>query len=85
SLGNNIKRGIYRALPLSRNLNKKTQKVKYDIISIKKDGAEEDYHKEIEDGFLKIYVGNKDVILSPGDYTYQIQYKTKDQIGFFDK
>ncbi|MFP3599400.1 DUF2207 domain-containing protein [Chryseobacterium sp. SIMBA_029] len=85
SLGNNIKRGIYRALPLSRNLNKKTQKVKYDIISIKKDGTEEDYHKEIEDGFLKIYVGNKDVILSPGDYTYQIQYKTKDQIGFFDK
>ncbi|MDH6250826.1 putative membrane protein YgcG [Chryseobacterium sp. H1D6B] len=85
SLGNNIKRGIYRALPLSRNLNKTTQKVNYDIISIKKNGVEEDYHKEIEDGFLKIYVGNKDVILTPGDYDYEIKYTTKNQIGFFDK
>jgi hypothetical protein len=38
SLGNNIKRGIFRALPLSRNLNNKKQKVKYDIISVKKTG-----------------------------------------------
>ncbi|MFP3593257.1 DUF2207 domain-containing protein [Chryseobacterium sp. SIMBA_038] len=85
SLGINIKRGIYRALPLSRNLNNKTQKVKYDIISVKKDGVEEDYHEETGDGYLKIYVGNKDVILSPGDYKYEIKYKTENQIGFFDK
>jgi uncharacterized membrane protein YgcG len=84
SLGINIKRGIYRALPLSRNLNNKTQKVRYDIISVKKDGAEEDYHEETEDGYLKIYVGNKDVILSPGDYQYEIKYKTENQIGFFN-
>ena len=85
SLGINIKRGIYRALPLSRNLNNKTQKVKYDIISVKKDGVEEDYHTETGDGYLKIYVGNKDIILTPGDYKYEIQYKTENQIGFFDK
>lgn len=85
SLGINIKRGIYRALPLSRNLNNKTQKVKYDIISVKKDGVEEDYHEENEDGYLKIYVGNKDIILSPGDYQYEITYKTENQIGFFNR
>lgn len=85
SLGDKIKRGIYRALPLSRKLNNKTQKVKYNIISVKKDGADEDYHKEIEDGYLKIYVGNKDVILSPGDYKYEIKYQTENQIGFFNK
>lgn len=85
SLGINIKRGIYRALPLSRNLNNKTQKVKYNIISVKKDGVEEDYHEETGDGYLKIYVGNKDVVLSPGDYKYEIKYKTENQIGFFDK
>ncbi|MEY8759920.1 DUF2207 domain-containing protein [Chryseobacterium tongliaoense] len=84
SLGENIKRGIYRALPLSRNLNNRTQKVKYDIISVKKNGSEEDYHEKIEDGFLKIYVGNKDVILNPGDYQYEIKYKTEKQIGFFN-
>lgn len=85
SLGDNIKRGIYRALPLSRNLNHKTQKVKYTIVSIKKNGAEEDYHDQIEDGFLKIFVGNKDVILDPGDYEYEVKYTAENQIGFFDK
>lgn len=85
SLGINIKRGIYRALPLSRNLNNKTQKVRYNIISVKKDGVEEDYHEETGDGYLKIYVGKKDVILSPGDYNYEIKYTTENQIGFFDK
>ncbi|MBK1897859.1 DUF2207 domain-containing protein [Chryseobacterium paridis] len=85
SLGENIKRGIYRALPLSRNLNNRTQKVKYTIVSIKKNGSDEDYHEKIEDGFLKIYVGNKDIILDPGDYEYEVRYTAKNQIGFFDK
>ncbi|MCS3871241.1 putative membrane protein YgcG [Chryseobacterium ginsenosidimutans] len=85
SLGNEIKRGIYRALPLTRNLNKKKQRVKYDIISIKKDGAEENYHTKINGDFLEIYLGNKDVILDPGDYNYEIKYETENQIGFFDK
>lgn len=84
SLGDHIKRGIYRALPLSRNLNNKTQKIKYTIVSIKKNGADEDYHDVIEDGFLKIYVGNKDVILNPGDYEYEIRYTAENQIGFFN-
>lgn len=83
SLGNNIKRGIFRALPLSRNLNNKSQKVRYHIISVKKNGEYEDYHEETEDGYLKIYAGNKDVLLDPGTYDYEIKYKTENQIGFF--
>jgi len=85
SLGENIKRGIFRSLPLVRNLNGRTQKVKYNIVSVKKDGVDEDFHEEIEDGYLKVYVGNKDVILSPGDYNYEIKYTTEKQIGFFEK
>ncbi|MCT2562717.1 DUF2207 domain-containing protein [Chryseobacterium herbae] len=85
SLGNNIKRGIFRALPLSRNLNNKTQRVRYDIISVKKNGIDENYHEETGDGYLKIYAGNKDIILDPGTYNYEIKYKTENQIGFFPK
>ncbi|WP_139422441.1 DUF2207 domain-containing protein [Chryseobacterium mulctrae] len=85
SLGENIKRGIFRSLPLVRNLNDRTQKVKYNIVSVKKDGVDEDFHEEIEDGYLKVYVGNKEVILSPGDYNYEIKYTTEKQIGFFEK
>ncbi|MDF2934249.1 MAG: hypothetical protein K0R36_3580 [Chryseobacterium sp.] len=85
SLGDKIKRGIFRSLPLTRNLNNTTQKVQYNVIYVKKNGVDEDFHEEYEDGFLKIYVGNKDVILSPGDYDYEIQYTTEKQIGFFPK
>ncbi|RZJ48420.1 MAG: DUF2207 domain-containing protein, partial [Chryseobacterium sp.] len=85
SLGDKIKRGIFRSLPLTRNLNNTTQKVQYSVVSVKKNGVDEDFHEEYEDGFLKIYVGNKDVILSPGDYDYEIQYTTEKQIGFFPK
>ncbi|MCX8531701.1 DUF2207 family protein [Chryseobacterium luquanense] len=85
SEGENIKRGIFRTLPLVRNLNDRTQKVKYSIVSVKKNGVDEDYHEEIEDGYLKIYLGNKDIVLSPGDYDYEIKYTTEKQIGFFEK
>lgn len=83
SLGENIRRGIFRALPLSRNLNNKNQKVRYDIISVKKNGQDENYHEKTEDGYLKIYAGSKDVILTSGTYDYEIKYKTENQIGFF--
>lgn len=85
SLGDKIKRGIFRSLPLTRNINNTTQKVQYNIVSIKKNGIDEDYHEEYEDGFLKIYFGNKDIILESGDYDYEIKYTTEKQIGFFQK
>ncbi len=84
STGNEIKRGIFRTLPLSRNLNNKKQKVTYDIISITKNGETEDYHTETNGDNLEIYVGNKDVILDVGNYAYEIKYETKNQIGFFN-
>ncbi|WP_267401911.1 MULTISPECIES: DUF2207 domain-containing protein [unclassified Chryseobacterium] len=84
STGNEIKRGIFRTLPLSRNLNNKKQKVTYDIISITKNGETENYHTETNGDNLEIYVGNKDVILEVGNYAYEIKYETKNQIGFFN-
>ena len=81
--GEIIKRGIFRSLPLSRNINDKKVRIKYDIISVKKDGEEENYHTENTSSDLGIYFGDKDIILSPGVYEYELKYKTKDQIGFF--
>lgn len=81
--GEIIKRGIFRSLPLSRNINGKKVRIKYDIVSVKKNGDEENYHTEKTNTDFGIYFGNKDVILSPGVYEYELKYKTKDQIGFF--
>ncbi|SEG31968.1 Predicted membrane protein [Halpernia humi] len=83
--GNTIRRGIFRTLPETRNLNNKTQKVRYTDISVTKNGEPEDYHTETSNGNLVIYVGKKDVFLTPDVYDYVINYSTKNQIGFFPK
>lgn len=81
--GYEIKRGIFRALPLTRNINGGKVPITYEIISVEKDGMAESYHKETQNGVFNLYIGNKDVELSQGFYTYKIVYKTQDQIGHF--
>jgi len=81
--GNEIKRGIFRALPTIRNINGRKEKVVYKIVSIEKDGVSESYHKETKNGIFTIYIGDKDSYLQSGYYTYKIVYKTQDQIGKF--
>ncbi|WP_226065394.1 DUF2207 domain-containing protein [Kaistella polysaccharea] len=83
--GSEIRRGIFRSLPLWRNINGKKKRIKYDIISVLRDGKKEDYHNENTSSDYAIYFGNKDVVLTPGVYEYELKYKTSDQIGFFDK
>lgn len=82
--GNNIRRGIFRSLPLRRNLNGKEFVVDYEVLSVKKNGVEEDYHFKNENGYKSIYVGNKEVLLTNGIYDYEIQYRAKNQVGFFE-
>lgn len=84
SLGNKIQRGIFRNLPLTRNLNNRSNKVSYKIIYVKKNGADEPFREESENSVKKIYIGDKNIILSPGIYDYELQYSTKNQIGFFE-
>ena len=48
--GNNIKRGIFRALPTVRNINGRKEKIYYKILSVLRDGNREKYHENIENG-----------------------------------
>lgn len=81
--GNKIKRGIFRSLPLWRNINGRKTRIHYDLISVQKDGVKEDHHTENTASDYVIYFGSKDRILTPGVYEYELKYKTADQIGFF--
>lgn len=85
--GDTFKRGIVRSLPTIRNINGSTIRVGYDVLSVKKNGQEENYLTKsgnIAETY-DIYVGEEDVLLSPGVYEYEITYKTTNQIGFFDQ
>ncbi|MDD3804498.1 MAG: DUF2207 domain-containing protein [bacterium] len=79
-----IQRGIYRDFPLNYVDKKNNRyKVDFEIVEILKNGEKEPFFtKSIKDG-IRIYIGNKDVFLTPGYYEYEILYRTERQIGFF--
>ena len=84
AMGQAIQRGIYRSLPLRRMLNGQDVAVRYYVRSVRKNGEAEKYHTKRESGSYVIYLGDKNVFLSPGIYDYEITYDTDKQIGFFD-
>lgn len=81
--GNEIKRGIYRDFPTIYSGPWGLKKhVQFDVVSVERDGKPEPWHPENRENGLRLYFGDKDVILPSGDYTYRLQYKTR-QLGFF--
>lgn len=83
--GNQIKRGIVRSLPLT-GIDYRNRQVKneYALVSVERDGRPEPFHTEKSNGNLNIYVGDRDITLSPGFYTYRITYTAMGQLGFFE-
>jgi uncharacterized membrane protein len=83
--GDLFKRGITRALPITRSdVEGNKIRIDYTIIEVYKDGEKESYFTEREGADLVIYVGNKDKLLSLGYYDYEIIYESAGQIGFFE-
>ncbi len=84
--GNIIKRGIMRKIPTSRvNTDKTYSNTPIDLISVSHNGMTSDYHTKNESGNLVIYIGSKDVMIPSGLHQYEIVYRTKNQIGFYDQ
>jgi hypothetical protein len=82
--GREIKRGIIREFPTTyKDRFGNTVKVGFDVREVLKNGRPEPYHLESVRNGEKIYIGQKDVSLQPGVYTYTIKYHTDRQIGYF--
>jgi len=82
--GDRIRHGIYREFPTlyrGRWFTRKT--VPFDVISVMRDGKEEDYHSKPVSGGVRVYVGHEKRMLKPGTYTYVLEYETADQLGLF--
>jgi uncharacterized membrane protein len=84
ALSRDIRHGIYRDFPtVYRNSIGLTEKVGFEVIAVKKDGADEPYSLESVSNGTRIYIGNERILIDPGVYTYSIQYRTDEQLGFF--
>jgi len=84
--GNEIRRGIYRDFPTDykdRFGNK--VRVTFDLLSVERDERAEDHHTKKMGNGIRIYAGNKNILLKPGVYTYKFKYRTSRQLGFFEE
>ena len=82
--GDQIKRGIVREFPTTyTGTDGRTARVGFNIVDVRRDGRPEPYHTENRSNGVAVYVGQKDVFLPPGTYTYTLVYSTTRQLGFF--
>ena len=84
--GRNIKRGIYRDFPTRyRTKNGNDYVVDFELYDVSRDGKNELHHTESLSNGVRIYIGQKNVLLKPGEYRYKISYRTDRQLGFFEQ
>ena len=85
STGENIKHGIYREFPTKYTDSKGSNvNVGFNVISVQLDGKDEPYSISQQTNGKRITIGDKDVTLDPGDYTFTIVYTTYRQLGYFE-
>ncbi|MCR4336744.1 MAG: DUF2207 domain-containing protein [Candidatus Omnitrophica bacterium] len=82
--GDQVKRGIYRDFPTDyKDRWGNRVRVGFEVLEVRRDGLPEPYHVEKKSNGQRIYIGEGDVFLRSGEYTYTIVYKTNRQLGFF--
>ena len=83
--GSRIRRGIYRDFPTAyRDRSGRRVNVVFDPLDVSRDGAPEPWHAEPFANGVRVYFGNADVLLDPGEHTYVFRYRTARQLRFFD-
>jgi uncharacterized membrane protein YgcG len=82
--GRQIRRGIFRDFPtVFEDDNGRERKVDFELISVKRDGRTENAAVETGARALRIRIGNANVFLAEGAYTYEIVYRTDRQLRRF--
>ncbi len=82
--GDTIRHGIVREFPTEYKDSRGIKfKVAFQVEAVMRDGQKEGFRIESVSNGKKVYIGSKDVMLSPGIYTYTITYNTNRQLGFF--
>ncbi len=82
--GREIRRGIYRDFP-TRYVDRRGERVVtgFELLAVLRDGRPEPHHTEVRANGVRVYAGDANVFLAPGEYTYQIIYRSDRQLGFF--
>ncbi len=84
--GRAIRRGIFRDFPTRyRDALGHDIVVGFEVLDVRRDGRPEPYHVDNHGNGKRVYIGDRNVFLTPDSYTYELRYRTTRQIGFFDE
>ncbi len=79
-----IRRGIYREFPIEYTTPAGHRYVvDFDVVGVQRDGQPEPFHVTAQGRHQRVYIGDRDLHLSPGEYRYRLSYRTNRQLGFF--
>lgn len=83
--GNQIRRGIYRDFPTTyRDEYGNRFVVDFEAVDVERNGNPEPWFVDRRINGARVYVGDRDVLIEPGEHEYRIEYRTDWQLGFFD-
>lgn len=83
--GINIQRGIYRdIITTMQNEKGRRQRISIKVSEVLKDNSPENFITESNGIYTRIKIGNADVLLPSGEYTYTIKYNLNRQVRFFE-
>lgn len=85
ALGEEIEHGIYRDFPtIYRRPSGRRVNVGFEFVEMLRDGKPEPWFTmELTEG-MRIFAGDEEVYIDPGEYTYTLTYRTDRQLGLFE-
>lgn len=79
--GREIRRGIYRDLPVRYRLDSGLEiHAPIELLEVLRDGRPEPFHAESRGAYQRYYLGSADYLLNDGRYEYQLRYRTARQL-----
>ncbi|MET1112208.1 MAG: DUF2207 domain-containing protein [Allosphingosinicella sp.] len=78
-----IDHGLYRDFPTRYRSGRSRVRVGFEVVSVRRDGADEPWRKERQRNGVRIYMGDADTHVPPGEHVYALRYRTTRQLGFF--
>jgi len=83
SEGSLIDHGIYRDFPTRYYRGGSKVRIGFEVLSVRRDGSDEAWHKERRGNGVRVYAGDADTHVPPGEHVYAIRYRTTRQLGYF--
>ena len=79
--GREIRRGIYRDIPVRYSLPwGLVRQTPIDKLSATRNGQPESVKRERQGAFQRFYLGSPNILLEPGRYTYELRYRVDPQL-----